>query len=120
MENARQLARVSVDIADADREQREAKAIDDSKKHAAVDDRHKYDSELRCKTQIMGGAWQVRLGDNAANEGQKVILNLKRTPFYAEQGGQGFRRRRGCNSNRDCKDYARRTSHSSAWVRYLT
>ena len=88
MENARQLARVSVDIADADREQREAKAIDDSKKHAAVDDRHKYDSELRCKTQIMGGAWQVRLGDNAANEGQKVILNLKRTPFYAEQGGQ--------------------------------
>jgi len=88
MEGARDRARAGVDMMDAVAAAQTRQAIDDALMHDRPKDDFKYDAALRCKSRIMGGAWQTRPGDEAATVGQQVILSLSQTPFYAEQGGQ--------------------------------
>jgi len=85
---ARRLARATDVVVDGEAEILNRNAIQKAREEDPPEDKYKYDAELRRTSRITGGAWNVGLGDNAAQAGQKVVLNLEQTPFYAEQGGQ--------------------------------
>ncbi len=88
MEAARARARASDITIDQVGQQLLMAALADASKHPPGMDARKYDSDLRCKARIRGGAWGFTPPDRSAHAGQTVILHLDRTPFYAEQGGQ--------------------------------